>query len=131
MPRLLPGGTPRPSALRGYRLGGWRWLAPGVRRIRILSALHPGGSLDLLRISPGQSLPVHGHNGLEITCVLAGGFTDRIGEFGPGDVAETDSVEEHQPVADRDAECVCLVSSNGPLRMRGLLPRLLQPLIGV
>ncbi len=85
----------------------------------------------LVRVAPGQSLPDHGHRGWEATCVLAGGFTDVTGAYGPGDVAETDGTVMHQPVAGRREACICLIAWEGRLRMRGLLARLVQPLMGV
>ena len=85
----------------------------------------------LLRIAPSTALPDHGHHGWEATCVLSGRFTDVSGEYGPGDVAEMNDAEIHQPVAGAGEACICLIAWEGRLRMRGLLARLLQPLIGV
>ena len=69
--------------------------------------------------------------GAEFTCVLSGGFSDETGSYGPGDFAEADPTLTHTPRADPDGECVCLIASEGPMRMRGLIGRLLQPLFGV
>ena len=125
-------GVELPDPLRGLARSGWRWLAPGIRRI----ALHvpDTGSreyLCLLRVAPGQSLPDHGHRGWEATCVLSGSFSDATGEYGPGDLAEMTEEAVHQPVSGPIEACVCLIAWEGSLRMRGLLARALQPLVGV
>jgi putative transcriptional regulator len=119
-----------PSTLAPYHLGGWRWLAPGVRRIRLPIHRESVGTLDLYRISPGGSLPSHGHGGLEVTCVLQGSFSDQIGHFQPGDIAEMDASLDHQPIADMGGDCICLAAVERPLKMHGFLARLLQPILG-
>jgi len=121
---------PLPATLAPYRLGRWRWLAPGVRRIRLPIHQESVGSLDLYRIAPGGSLPSHGHGGLEVTCVLQGSFSDQIGHFQPGDIAEMDASLDHQPIADMGGDCICLAAVERPLKMHGFLARLLQPILG-
>jgi putative transcriptional regulator len=141
---MLAPGVPLPAALQGLVRPGWRWLAPGISRIAVDTpvvgrgntpatvAPNPGRDrVYLLRVAPGNSLPDHGHHGWEATCVLAGSFTDATGKYGPGDVAEMDVNAKHQPVAGAGDACICLIASEGRLRMRGLLARLVQPLIGV
>jgi putative transcriptional regulator len=91
----------------------------------------PREHVYLIRVAPGTSLPDHGHHGWEATCVLSGSFSDTTGEYGPGDVAETDGSLMHQPVAGPGEVCVCLIAWEGKLRMRGLLAQLLRPLMGV
>jgi putative transcriptional regulator len=133
----LAEGVTLPEALRGLARSKWRWLAPGISRIAVDV---PGGVTRehayLIRVAPGRRLPDHGHRGWEATCVLAGRFTDATGEYGPGDVAEIDVAETdgevmHQPVAGAGESCICLIAWEGRLRMRGLLARLAQPLMGV
>lgn len=135
-PVTLAEGVPLPEELRGLVRPKWRWLAPGISRIVVnlpepASPSAPREHAWLVRVAPGQSLPDHGHRGWEATCVLAGGFTDVTGEYGPGDVAETDGAVMHQPMAGRGEACICLIAWEGRLRMRGLLARLVQPLMGV
>jgi putative transcriptional regulator len=42
--------------------------------------------------------------------VLAGGYSSSQGSFQRGDVEYADGEIQHQPVADADGDCVCLVS---------------------
>lgn len=107
----------------------WRWVAPGVRLIRADNAR--AGSLIMLKIAPGKSLPMHGHGGTELTQVLRGAYDDRLGHFAPGDMADLDSEVEHQPVTIPGVPCVCVAALEAPLRFRGWLARKLQPLVGL
>lgn len=123
-----------PMSLSGYvetalRASGWRVAAPGVQQLR----LKTGGAAQarLLRLKPGTPLPEHSHRGTELTLVLTGSYSDSLGRFGRGDMAELDDSVTHRPVVDREAECVALVVTEAPLRFRGLLARLAQPFIGI
>lgn len=131
----IPGLPPHlPPSLRRAVAGGsgrpWRFLAPGIRHID-LAARGDHGSARLLRIAPGSTLPRHGHAGLELTLILSGSFSDELGRFGPGDLAEVEDDIIHQPIADTDEDCVCLIATAAPLRFTGLMGRLMQPLIGI
>ena len=123
---IYPG--PVVDALNG-RAPKWKRLGMGVCQ-DILFA-DKAGSLRLLYIPPGQAVPDHGHNGLEMTLVLQGSFSDETGQFGVGDVEIADETLEHTPVADEGEPCICLAATDAPLRFRALTPRLLQPLFRI
>jgi anti-ECFsigma factor, ChrR len=109
-----------------YRALKWRWMAPGVHCIRA-----PGtgtGTLLMLKIGPGRSMPVHSHGGTELTQILRGAYHDALGHFAPGDVADLDSEVEHQPVTVPGTACICVSALDAPLRFPGWLARRLQPL---
>jgi len=123
-----------PTALSGYveaalRAGGWRMAAPGVQQLRLKTG--GGAQARLLRLKPGTPLPEHSHHGTELTLVLSGSYSDSLGRFGRGDMAELDDSITHRPVVDREAECVALVVTDAPLKFRGLMARLAQPFIGI
>lgn len=127
---------PRSGAYPGpvmEALGGkppkWRSLGLGVRQ-SILAA-DRSGSVRLIYIPPGQAVPDHGHNGLELTLVLQGSFSDATGRFGTGDLEVADSALAHTPVADPGPPCICLAATDAPLRFTTLIPRLLQPLFRI
>ncbi|MDU8927013.1 ChrR family anti-sigma-E factor [Alisedimentitalea sp. MJ-SS2] len=123
---IFPG--PVMEALKG-REPQWKTLGMGVRQ-DILSA-DTNGSVRLLYIPPGQAVPDHSHNGLELTLVLQGSFSDETGRFGVGDLEIADEHLEHTPVADDGAPCICLAATDARLRFRALVPRLLQPLFRI
>jgi putative transcriptional regulator len=43
---------------------------------------------------------------------------------------EADDEVQHQPVVDKDGECVCIAALEGHMRLRGVFGRMIQPLIG-
>lgn len=108
----------------------WRWMGPGVR-YAYLADDDAGYRIGLMRIAAGTKLPRHGHTGEEFTMVLAGGYNDDIGQFVRGDVEWADDQMVHQPHADQDGECLCLVVTKGTLKAKGFLAPLLQPLMAI
>ncbi|MBU2994471.1 ChrR family anti-sigma-E factor [Octadecabacter sp. 1_MG-2023] len=124
------GAFPGPvmEALKG-KPPRWKSLGMGVRQ----SILSDGrdGSVRLLYIPQGRAVPDHSHNGLELTLVLQGSFSDETGRFGVGDLEVADQTVEHTPVADAGAPCICLAATDAPLRFNSLIPRLLQPLFRI
>lgn len=123
---IYPG--PVVEAMKG-RTPRWKKLGMGVRQ-DILSA-DDDGSVRLLYIPPGQTMPDHSHNGLELTLVLQGSFSDDTGRFGVGDVEIGDENLQHTPVADVGDPCICLAATDARLKFRSVVPRLLQPLFRI
>ena len=111
------------SAVRWRRIGG------GVKQA-ILPA-GPGATARLLYIPAGTAVPDHGHRGMELTLVLQGAFADANDRFGPGDIEIADENMEHTPVAMAGEACICLAVTDAPLRFRGMIPRLAQPLFRI
>lgn len=108
----------------------WRWIGPGLRSSRIDCG--GSGSLHLLKAAPGAVVPLHDHGGDELTLVLRGALLDGDGRYAPGDVADHDEeVADHQPRADAELGCTCLIGSDSKARFRGLLARLMQPFHGM
>lgn len=114
-------------------LGGksprWKPVGMGVRQC-ILSA-GKQGSVRLLYIPGGRAVPDHGHNGLEMTLVLQGSFSDETGRFGVGDVEVANDDLEHTPVADEGEACICLAATDAPLRFSSFVPRIVQPFLRI
>ena len=88
-----------------------------------------GGQAKIYRIAPGTAVPIHTHTGAEVTLVLAGGFTDETGSYGPGDISIQEAGGEHQPVADDDGECIVYAVNEGQIRLTGPLGRMLNLLV--
>jgi putative transcriptional regulator len=123
-----------PAPLADY-IGGdlsavrWRKVGGGVKQ-----AILPTGkdaSARLLYIPAGKAVPDHGHRGMELTLVLQGAFADANDRFGRGDIEIADEDLEHTPVALAGEDCICLAATDAPLRFRGLIPRLAQPLLRI
>ena len=65
----------------------------------------PGGdSTVLLRLEPGRGYPAHRHLDVEEVFVLAGGYTDGLGEHRTGSYVRYAKGSSHAPVAVGDAE---------------------------
>ena len=107
----------------------WRSVGGGVKQAILPTPR--SASLRLLRIPAGEAVPDHGHNGLELTLVLQGGFRDESGEFWRGDVEVASDDLEHTPVALPGTDCICLAATDAPLRFKALLPRLAQPFLKI
>jgi len=107
----------------------WKPLGYGVRQSILSSG--PDGSVRLLQIPSGQAVPDHSHQGIELTLVLQGSFSDETGRFGVGDLEVADHELKHTPTADVGDACICLAATDAPLKFTSLLPSLLQPLFRI
>lgn len=106
----------------------WRRISKGLSQCRIQ---FNGSDVEanIYRIAPGTSIPVHSHEGTEVTLVLAGGFTDETGTFGPGDIAIQETGATHKPVADDDGECIVFAINEGNIRLANPIGRVLSYLV--
>ena len=127
---VLPSAVVR---LLGGTLDSIQWspVALGVQQFKLPVSQPGNGLLVLLKVAAGKRIPEHGHGGSELTLVLTGGYSDVTGHYVRGDVADLDEHVEHQPIVDPDGECICLIASETKAQFKGVLPRLLQPIIGV
>ncbi len=123
-----------PAPLADY-IGGdlssvrWRKVGGGVKQAILPTA--KDASVRLLFIPAGTAVPDHGHRGMELTLVLQGAFADANDRFDRGDIEIADEEMEHTPVALAGQDCICLAATDAPLRFRGLIPRLAQPLLRI
>lgn len=133
-PKPAPRSGVFPGPLADY-VGGdldavrWRRVGGGVRQAILPTG--KGATVRLLHIPAGTAVPDHGHRGMELTLVLQGAFADANDRFGRGDVEIADKDLEHTPVAMAGDDCICLAATDAPLRFRGLIPRLAQPLLRI
>lgn len=121
---------PRTGLSQVLAHGFWIPMGPDLAVKRLSRFADAGERLTVLRASPGQALPEHGHNGDERLVVLQGAFDDDLGRYEAGDLSERGPEDRHQPVASLDGGCVCLSATEGPLRLSGLA-RWLQPVMGL
>ncbi len=124
-----------PEPLRSY-VGGdlhalkWRRLGKGAFHIPIATK-DQSAQARLLKVPAGNPVPMHGHNGEELTLVLTGSFTTHQGKFQRGDIEAADDSVEHMPVAGPEEDCICLAVTDAPLKFKSLGARLVQPFIGI
>jgi putative transcriptional regulator len=128
-----PRGT-FPAPLQDY-VGGdvdavkWRRVGGGVSDA--LLATNGAGTVRLLKIAGGVTVPDHGHKGMELTLVLQGAFRDETDRFATGDVEVADDATVHRPVAEPGQDCICLAATFAPLRFNGLIPRIAQSFLKI
>lgn len=81
------------------------------------------------KISAGKELPEHTHEGNEFTLVVEGSFSDRTCDYREGDFILADTQTIHQPRASMDGDCICFAVMDAPLKMTGMLGRMLNPFL--
>jgi putative transcriptional regulator len=123
-----PLGALLPENLSDVR---WRSIGPGIRQAKMPGHDGQDEGVKLLKIAPGRSVPQHSHGGHEMTLIVCGSYTDEIGRFQAGDIADLDGDVRHQPVADSAEDCVCIIATDAPLNFTGLVPRLMQNFIRI
>ena len=108
----------------------WKTIGAGIRQ-HLIETPDEGGSLRLLRIKAGKSVPNHGHQGRELTLVLSGSYHDGFSSYGAGDMQDADEEIVHKPIVDDGPDCICLVITDAPIIFKEWMPRLLQPLLAI
>ncbi len=127
LPETPKGDRRVPAPLRrfvGDRLEAlpWRRLLPGFRVCQLTDC--SGGTARLLWVSGGMRVPRHTHQGVELTLVLQGAFTDSTGTYQAGDLQLADEAVDHGPLVEKGEACLCLVVTQAPIRLTGGLGRL-------
>ncbi|WP_282604926.1 ChrR family anti-sigma-E factor [Pelagibius sp. Alg239-R121] len=122
-----------PQPLRGYvgsdlRDVTWRPVIRGLEEAE-LKVSGPEFNVRLIKVAAGAAMPQHSHQGEELTLVLTGAYQDGSGRFARGDVQIADGDVDHQPTAEPDEACVCLIITDAPIKLTGRLGRLLNPFI--
>jgi putative transcriptional regulator len=105
----------------------WKRVSPGVWHYPIELTDEQRGDLRLVKVAAGQCLPEHGHSGSEMTLVLRGSYTDASGRYNVGDVADLSIDTEHRPIADQNEGCICLIATEGRMKFRSVMARVIQP----
>jgi len=128
-------GVPRPLArLLPTTLEelDWRRIAPGIKQHNLSSQHRKYGAFQLLHLEPGVVLSAHSHNDRELTYLVRGSYTDEIGQFKVGDIADLDGHQEtHQPVVDSEEPCIALIATHSPVNYSGVIGKIMQPFVGI
>lgn len=122
-----------PSALVGF-VGRsvtdipWKTKLPGFKEFDLGNV--DGCDVSMFWIRPGRTVPMHTHEGKELSLVLQGAFTDERGAFGRGDISIADENIEHRPTADMSAPCIGFAVTDGPQRLSGSLKQRIGDILG-
>jgi putative transcriptional regulator len=119
-----------PAPLKGRAIGRRRRVTPNIWFAPV--DMPDGGSARTYLVYAGRNtvLAEHTHRGREFTHVIAGAFADTGGRYDKGDFACTDETVTHTPGVTGEAECLCLISADAPMRLTGLPARIIQSLTG-
>lgn len=107
-----------PPPLDRLEFGRWWPLTPRLR----WRTLRIGGEAwgGLMLVQPGGAIPAHRHTGRELTCVLAGAFSDGNSLYQPGDLADPVHDHDHPLSVAGEQVCLCVMASEG-LQLRGVM----------
>ena len=103
----------------------WKKLAGGINQASV--TLDDQTQCEFLYMKPGSQVPVHKHQGTEVTLVLDGSFSDELGKYRPADFVVRDKTHTHQPASDEG--CLCFAVLDSPLTFTSGLARLLNPFL--
>ena len=110
----------------------WRRIAPGIKQFNLSDQHRRYGAFQLLSLEPGVVLSAHSHNDRELTYLVQGSYTDEIGQFRAGDIADLDGHQEtHQPVVDSEESCIALIATHSPVNYSGMVGKIMQPFVGI
>lgn len=109
----------RETALIASGEKGWRFSAPGIRRLALPVSREV--ECELIRLDAGTRVPRHSHEGAELTLCVQGHFSDETGRYAPGDLSVKGPNDTHTPQADESAPAIVLAVRDGGLRFSGLL----------
>ena len=104
----------------------WRRMGPHLAYVPLFR--RGSTRVRLLRGAPGADTGRHSHRGMEYTLVLAGGFTDETGSYGPGDLQVADAGDLaiiRLPI--RGEDCINLAVTTGPLQFDGFVQKIAGP----
>jgi putative transcriptional regulator len=117
-------------ALRGQEIGARLWLTPSIWFAPVRIEPESQSRTYLVYAKKDTSLPVHTHRGREFTAVLHGSFRDGPETFEEGDFEEADESLSHAPAVTAEMECLCVISADAPMLLKGRIARMVQSLAG-
>jgi putative transcriptional regulator len=103
----------------------WKKLAGGINQASV--TLDDQTQCEFLYMKPGSQVPVHKHQGSEVTLVLDGSFSDESGHYKQSDFVVRTASDMHKPASEEG--CLCFAVLDSPLTFTEGLARLLNPLI--
>ena len=124
---MLDHSVTLPRALAKVASDGlvWRQLAGGINQATV--TLDGQTQCEFLYMKPGSQVPVHKHQGNEVTLVLDGSFEDELGHYKSGDFVVRTAKDLHRPASEEG--CLCFAVMDSPLTFTKGLARLLNPFI--
>lgn len=114
-----------PSHLRDYVSSRysipWKAAIPGISLHEIAVDKPANAFVKIVKAEKGVKLPEHDHDDLELSLVLDGAFYDKSGRYEKGDIAIAPKNTRHRPRACKENGCICLIVSEQPIRLTGIM----------
>ena len=114
-------GLPEPlrsAAIEALEKGSWEFAGFGMLSLDVMN--EGGVRARLMRIEPGNGVPMHSHSGREFTLVLQGAFEDGRNRYGRGDLCEAGPDDTHRPKALPGEICFALAVTEAPMAFNGI-----------
>jgi putative transcriptional regulator len=108
----------------------WRRMTKNLRSANLVAG-QDQYAVSLQKILAGGHVPEHEHLGDEMTVVLKGSFSDEDNIFQEGDFLAKRIGDKHRPMASSNEDCLCLSVEQAPVKLTGVLSRLLNPFIRI
>lgn len=108
----------------------WRFVSPALRMARLYTGQNKY-EVAFHRISTGGKVAEHDHQGLEVTLVLKGSFSDGDGVYTEGDFLVRQPGDVHRPTATQNQDCLCLSVVEAPVSLTGVMGKLINPFLSV
>ena len=109
----------------------WRMMAPGMSQVRLWTGPNDE-RLWLFKARGGIEMPLHDHNGNEMTLVLQGSYRVGDTQYRPGELELADgNIVDHRPIIDEGEDCICLVVTEAPIKLHSFIGKMMQPFIGL
>lgn len=103
----------------------WNKLSGGINRAQV--TLDNKTQCEFIYMTPGSQVPIHKHQGSEVTLVLDGSFSDELGHYKAADFMVRTQDNLHRPTSEEG--CLCFAVLDSPLTFTKGLARLMNPFI--
>jgi len=109
----------------------WKSFGPGMKQYNLGTQPRKEGAFKLLSLDPGSRMSKHSHEHRELTFIVCGSYSDELGHFKAGDIADLSADHHHQPYVDSDIPCISLIATDAPVKFDGLFGKIVQPFVGI
>lgn len=125
----IPAPVMQRLAAQSRKQPRWTKAFKGMEVIDVPLSRQTTSHVRLMKVAPGIETPEHSHQGMELTLVLDGAFTDETGSYGAGAILLHDDESHHAPVACPKQGCICVVATESPVRFTRGWMKLLNPFL--
>ncbi len=109
----------------------WKTFGPGMKQYNLGTLPRKEGAFKLISLDPGSRMSKHTHEHRELTFIVSGSYSDELGKFKAGDIADLSADHHHTPHVDSDIPCISLIATDAPVKFEGLFGKIVQPFVGI